>query len=25
VLYLVIRKLFPGGKPVDHAKELGHA
>jgi multidrug efflux pump len=25
VLYLIIRRIFPGGKPVDHAKELGHA
>jgi multidrug efflux pump len=25
VLYLIIRKLFPGGKPIDHEKELGHA
>jgi multidrug efflux pump len=25
VLYLIIRKLFPGGKPIDHEKELEHA
>jgi multidrug efflux pump subunit AcrB len=24
VLYLIIRKLFPGGKPIDHEKELSH-
>jgi multidrug efflux pump len=24
VLYLIIRKLFPGGKPIDHEKELRH-
>jgi multidrug efflux pump len=25
VLYLIIRKRFPGGKPIDHQKELTHA
>lgn len=25
VLYLIIRKLFPGGKPIDHDKELINA
>lgn len=24
VLYLIIRKGFPGGKPIDHEKELSH-